>query len=192
MSANQIPIPDSITELAGPSGGMVLVRNWRRGVRGPLWLMTLASLALLGYAVYGIKKSLAAEVIEWSGIIVIGGLMLTAGLLFVYVCIGMYINRTEFRVCDGELEIWNGPLPWRGNKTVKAKEMSALYVSERSWTDRYSRTFASYELRMLDRENCYRRLARGFHSAAEALFLEKRLEKLMKISTKHVGGGYKG
>jgi len=115
---------------------------------------------------------------------------LGVGIGITYYLFALYLNRTEITVSSGELEVRTRPVPWRGNKSVRVSDISHLYISEKSDTDSYGKVSRSFELHMIDQMNKQAPLVKGLESAQEALYLEKRLEEILKITSEPVAGAY--
>ncbi len=108
-----------------------------------------------------------------------------AGML--YVAAGGLINRTVVTVHDGRIGVWNGPLPWIGNVTVEAEEVAQIYCYERTRHGKNgSRT--DYQVYAVTKAGRRTQLLVGLPEAAQALYVERRLEGRLGIKDRTVAG----
>jgi hypothetical protein len=49
------------------------------------------------------------------------------GLFLVYATLAGFLNRTVIRVTSESLTVWNGPVPWWGNRRLSVDEIGRLY-----------------------------------------------------------------
>lgn len=102
-------------------------------------------------------------------------------------------NRTEILITESDLKISIRPIFAWGNMTLQKSEICQLFVHEKSIEKQddqgFSRCSKFYELRWVDSQNKGRLLI-GKLLAQEALYLEKRLEKLLGLSDQSVKGGF--
>ncbi len=117
---------------------------------------------------------------------------LGVGIGLTYYLFALFLNRTEITVGSGKMEIRTLPVPWRGNKRVRVADVSQIYVSEKVRNNSNNGMSKRYELHMIDRKNKQTPLIKGIDDAQEALFLERRLEELLKLESKPVAGAYTG
>ncbi len=115
------------------------------------------------------------------------GLLHTAvGVALAYGTIAGFVNRTVIRVGQGILEVRHGPLPWAGNKTFPADEITQLYCKEHVQHGKNGPSVAySVELIL---NNGRETLVKGLNECEQALYVEQELERFLRIEDKPVRG----
>lgn len=186
--SKRVPIPDSISEHT-TIHGTVLERRWRKSLV-QLAGLTLFCIAWDAFLVFWYFLAFTTESPWIMKVFPIAHLGVGIGLT--YYLVAAYLNRTDITVSSGQLEIKTHPVPWLGNKTVNTSEIAQLYITEDSSKDSYGKVSRSYELHMIDHGNKQRTLIKGLESAQEALYLEKRLEEILNITSEPVAGAYTG
>lgn len=147
---------------------------------------------------------LAAFTVLWWGVIAKFIADLPADLMqhmpFFHVLIGFalvhwtfasFFNRTQIFADPESLEIRHRPLPWFGNRKLAAANIEQIYVKKTTRRQRYARDIG-YELRAKLRAGKDIRLLPGLKDAAQAAFIEEKLETALKIKDQMVAGETKG
>ena len=109
------------------------------------------------------------------------------GVGLTYYTVAGFVNRTIVDVTREGITIHHAPLPWPGNKTVPAFEITQLYREE--VISRSNRgTNVRYRLSAISRDNKKIKLISGIDAADVALFLEQEIEKWLNIKNVPVTG----
>lgn len=193
----RIPAPGNVSETSDGDSTLIFLR-WNRGktvnLFWPLFWMIVIFLVvhavfdrtsphLWGERILGIWTSQISQLlVPTLATTIVGYMMLTQSY-----------NRTEILITESELKISVRPIPAWGNQTIQISEISQLFVKERysdsSEDNGPSRRTYYYELRWFDSRNKSRLLI-GRLLAPEALYLEKRMEKILGITNQSVKGAF--
>ena len=110
------------------------------------------------------------------------------GLGLTYYVIAGYINKTDVIVSSSEIRIRSFPLPWLGDKTVDARDITQLYTKEIITRNKNGGTSSSYEVHLINTEGRQKRLIRGLNTKEEGLYMEKKIEEYLQIRDEGVSG----
>ncbi len=193
----RVPAPGNISEgSAGDSTSIIL--RWNRGKAVSLFY-PLFSMVVIFLIVYMVTGRSSPHL--WGGRVMgiwtssISDLLAPtlATAVVGYIMLIHSYNRTEIRITDSELEVSIGPIPAWGSRTIQKSEIIQLFVREKSSDSSDengpSRRTYYYELQWIDSHHKSRLLI-GRLMAQEALFLEKRLEKILGLPDRSVKGEY--
>jgi len=169
-----VPLPSSFT-LRDEKQVFEISYNWYRPAVWFLWLVFILpwnAIIFLAWWLIGLRG---------------GGIFLAfislfsiAGLFFAYLGLGQFVNYTSIRVESGELQIYNGPLPWWGNMSLPAGLISQIYCQEIFKHHRHH-VSVSYEICAMNRAGDRLTLLSGFDKVEEVLFIEQALERRLGI-----------
>jgi hypothetical protein len=115
------------------------------------------------------------------------------GVGMTYFVLTGFLNTTTLSARSGVLRVHHGPLPWRGNRSIRVDDLKQLYVAEvqRRSTDSDSRrttiTYA-YDLCAMLESGQEVRLVRGLDSTAQGRYLESVFEAQLGIEDRPVAG----
>jgi ribosomal protein S27AE len=112
---------------------------------------------------------------------------LAVGAWITYTTLAGFVNRTTIELNQGELSIWFEPLPWPGEKTLKAGEIKQLFCKEHTRRTKNG-TATSYHLYAVTRDDHQLKLLTNLDSPDAAQFLEQQLESWMRIQDQPVVG----
>lgn len=112
---------------------------------------------------------------------------LGVGIWITYTTLAGFFNRTTVELNQGELSVWFDPLPWPGEKTLRASEIKQLYCKEHHRRTKNGST-TSYHLYAIMRDDKQVKLLTNLDSPDAALFLEQQLENWMRITDTPVVG----
>lgn len=112
---------------------------------------------------------------------------LAVGAGVTYLTVGIFINRTEVKVKDGQLSVWNGPLPWTGNVSLDTAEVTQIYGQEKV-TRTEDSTMTNYQVYALTKSGRRIQLLVGLNEAAQAIYVERRLEHQLDLRDEPVAG----
>ncbi len=124
----------------------------------------------------------------------VGGLMLLFPLIHVAVGVGLtyytiagFVNHTKVEIDDRTLSVEHGPLPWKGNQSVPASELSQLYC-DRKISHSKNGTSVTYRLHALMKNGETRQILAGLQDQASAVYLEQQIEKRLGLRDHRVAG----
>jgi hypothetical protein len=90
------------------------------------WLNPSAGISLL-MCIAGIAWSVGiVEQEKWAPGIVCIGLLMT--IVCAYIILALLLNRTRLAISGSALSLTQGPLPWKGNRTIPLSQVSQLFV----------------------------------------------------------------
>jgi hypothetical protein len=142
--------------------------------------------------------------VAWNAFLVFlyGGVLATGGQWFFalipvahvvvgiglsYSVLALLVNRTIVTVDGGKLSIAHGPLPWKGNAVLDARDVDQLYCKLRLQHGKDS-TSESFELWALLRDRTRRKLVATAFTEEQVLFVEQRVERALKIQDRAIAG----
>lgn len=195
-----VPMPPQITVLEAPHresaepgyrepatrGGpaVTIVRRWYMHLVWAIFVFLVFWNAVLSQFVS--RSSDAPLVFRLFPLIHFG-----AGLWVGYWALALLFNRTTITVTDDTISVRHAPLPWPGNRVVRVADVAQLYTAENVAKGRNRQT-RSYELLAVMTDGTRQGIVQGLPEAAQALFLEQRIEERLGIVDVEVGGEYKG
>jgi hypothetical protein len=193
MAEKIIPIPEKITEIADirrPG----LRRSWRMHPVGFIFLL-IFTIFWDCFLVFWF--TMTTHMPEEMGLfrlffIFFPILHVAIGVALPYWLISSLFNNTDITFDGTFLRIHHGPVYWGKDIVVPLTDIAQLYVVEANSTDSYGRVSRHYEVNMIDQQRKVRKLLKNLQSAAEALYIEKYLEKLMSLKDEPVLGAYEG
>jgi hypothetical protein len=103
-----------------------------------------------------------------------------------YTLAGIY-NRTFISVGRGTVSIEHRPIPWFGNRTLQASEISQLYT-EQITTRGKNGPRVSYQLSVVSQENKKIKLLTGLDTPDAARYIERQVEDWLGIRDRRVEG----
>lgn len=109
------------------------------------------------------------------------------GVGLTYRTLAGFLNKTWITVTADEVTVRHGPLPWFGNLALSSADIQQLYC-EQSVSRGKNGTGASYRLSAVLRDGRSLDLLRSLSSAAEARYLEQRIEERLGIEDAPVAG----
>ena len=112
----------------------------------------------------------------------------TAGVGLTYVMVCTFVNSTRVSCEGGLLTVKHGPLPIRFKVELATAEVSQLFSTEKITRNKNGSEMRSYELKALTRGGKKVVLLNGLDDPRQALWLEQRLEKLLRITDVDVEG----
>jgi hypothetical protein len=111
-----------------------------------------------------------------------------AGLVVTYVAITGLFNHTRITVDATGVTVKHGPLPFPGNATIPRAELAQLFCEE----VRSNKGAHTYRLSAIVARGAKRALLSGLPNAAQARYLEQRIEERLGIVDAEVVGEYRG
>jgi len=110
-----------------------------------------------------------------------------AGVGLTYATLAGLVNTTTIRVENGRLSIAHRPLPWAGNREIDCGDIAQLYCKEHVRRGRHGPQ-VGYELWMKRTDHKVLKLLGAGDDPDQALFLEQRLERELKLVDRPVAG----
>ena len=114
---------------------------------------------------------------------------LCVGAYLVYHTVAHLLNTTRIAVGRGLLSVRTGPIPWRGNVSIQSRDVVQVfceeYVSKSHKARRYARNYTVYAIAQ---DHARIKLVKNLLSKEEALYIEERVERFLKIEDKKVKG----
>lgn len=107
---------------------------------------------------------------------------LIVGIGLTYSLVAAFMNRTTVTASAGQLAIAHGPLPWRGNRVLQRSDLQQLYVAK------LHKARPTWELRAIQQSGKELRLSARLDQLEQGLYLERELERVMKIRDRAVFG----
>jgi hypothetical protein len=117
-------------------------------------------------------------------------LHVAVGIGLTYYVIAGYLNKTYVRVDISNIVIKHAPLPFFGNKTLNSSGIKQLYTKEKVSHSRHGSS-VSYEVHVITHDRKNVKLLSGLESSEQALFIEQKIERFLKIEDKAVKGEIK-
>lgn len=129
-----------------------------------------------------VEAPLAGKIDEIPVIHILFGIILTC-----YVIAG-YLNKTIIRVDNENIRVKHRPIPFFfGNKKLDSSGINQLYTKEKMGHGHNRNSITHYELRAITIDKGDVKLLR-LDSPKQALFVEKAIEKFLRIEDKSVRG----
>lgn len=175
-----IPLPRGIDVVEGADRGPLVILVRRPGLPRTL---ILALIAVLWSGVF-VKLVLTVDLpLHLAGTFLVPSLVAGYGLAVAL------LNRKTISVTPSSLEVRNEPLPWFGSRSIRRDQLRQLYVAEVVVRGGADGDIVNFELRaqVADDDVC---VIGGFGQPQPALYLERKLEKVMKIADVPVYGEY--
>ncbi len=108
------------------------------------------------------------------------------GVGLAYYSVATLFNTTTVSARFGRVTVKVGPLPWRGNRELDAKDLTQLFVVER----RGNRGAVSFDVCALTRDGRRQQLV-TVPQPDQATFIERRVEQALGVVDRPVEGEYR-
>jgi hypothetical protein len=179
-----VPLPEEFDLRDSPRGLSV---SWRWFSR--TYLLMLGFCAFWdGFMVLWYALAIANRLVLMG---LFGLLHAGVGVWLTYWTLAGLLNRTRVEVRGGVLSIRHFPIPWRGNRDLRARDIDQLFCAEETSHGRDGTDGAkvTYQLKaILKSDGHTMTLLSGLNDPQQALFLEQRLEEKLGIEDRPVGG----
>lgn len=176
-----VPLPERF-RIDESEGGLTIVRPWFSPVA---FILAPFAIAWDSFLIFWYSKALEGDAPWIMFVFPIAHLAIGFGLT--YFTLGIFMNRTEVKVNNGRLSVWNGPLPWIGNVSVDTADITQIYGQEKvTRTENSTRT--DYQVYALTTSGRRIQLLVGLNEAAQAIYIERRLEHQLDIRDEPVAG----
>lgn len=110
------------------------------------------------------------------------------GLGLLYFTVATWLNKTQIYVSKSNIEIKHQPMPWLGNKKIKADNIEQLFVEEKYQGSSNDNPRYSYNVIGLTSEGTQFKLIAGCESRYHARFIEKTIENYLGIENVTIEG----
>lgn len=117
-------------------------------------------------------------------------LHVAVGLGLTYFTVAGFLNTTTVTASSEGLSFRHAPLPWPGNRTIPARDLSQLYC-QRHVSRGKNGTHESYSLNAVVRGSHKLKLLSGLSDPDQCLFIEQAVEEHLGIVDLEVGGEYR-
>jgi hypothetical protein len=110
------------------------------------------------------------------------------GVGITYYVIALLVNRTVVHLTVDQLQVRHGPLPWWGNKSFDPAHIKQLYCKREFWSSGNDNNMPRYSVNALFLDDTSDKLLSGLADPEKARFIERALEKALKIEDEPVSG----
>jgi hypothetical protein len=110
------------------------------------------------------------------------------GLTYFVIC--CFINSTTIRVAGGEIEVKHGPLPCGKTQRVTTAELEQLFCKEEISRNKNSTSYKYHVMARLT-GGADKKLISGFDDATQAVYLERLIEKHLRIEDRALSGEHR-
>jgi hypothetical protein len=177
-----VPMPRAIN-IERMGGGRTIVRRWYSPV---LFFLVVFIIIWDGFLVFWYVTALSSDDAPlMMKIFPLGHVAVGLGLT--YYTLAGFLNRTRIHADRGEVSIRHGPLPWFGNRTIRAVDLEQLYCTRHVSRSRNSRT-VTFRVNAATRGGRKIKLLSGIAEEDQALFIEQELEQHLNIEDREVRG----
>lgn len=176
----EVPLPKGFTVTRG--AGLVVVRRWF----SPKFLfMLFFCLFWDGFLLvwFGVAAGGRAPLVFFLFPLI----HVAVGVGLTYFTLAGLLNSTTVSASGGRLSVRHGPLPWAGNLDLGTSEVKQLFCTEKVTRGKHGPSY-SYEVSYRGPGGEAKTLLKGLDAPEQALFMEQRLEKHLRIEDKPVGG----
>jgi hypothetical protein len=108
------------------------------------------------------------------------------GVALTYYTLAGFVNRTLIDVSHDELQVWNGPVPWKGNKTLSAADVDTIYSTLNVGRSRNNQNLFCVSALLKDGRTAT--IISSLPSAQEARYIERTIEEFLGLQHHHVAG----
>jgi hypothetical protein len=176
----EVPMPAGFSVSRNP--GLVIVRRWFSWKFLPLAFFCVVwdGFLLFWYGAASVGK---APIVFFLFPLI----HVAVGLGLTYFTAAGFLNSTKVGASNGRLVVRHGPLPWPGNLDLPATVVKQLFTTEKvtSGKNGPSRT---YEVGYVGAGGEKKALLKGLEEPEQALFVEQRLERHLRIADQPVPG----
>lgn len=110
------------------------------------------------------------------------------GLGVLYFTIATWLNKTQIYVSKNSIEVKHKPVPWFGNKRIKADNIEQFFVEEKLKGSSNGNRRYSYSVLGLTSENVQVKLISGLEFQDQARYIEKTIEDYLGIENVKIEG----
>lgn len=112
------------------------------------------------------------------------------GVGLTYYTLATLLNTTTITIEGRKVSVRHNPVPWKGNRTFSAGDITQLYCAEAALTssDNNGPTQHYYDVCLLDANNRKLKLLSNLSSKEEALAIEKIIEERLGLDDEVVAG----
>lgn len=177
-----VPMPRGI-RVEPTAGGFRILRRWFSPIFVVLAFFAAIWLGMLAFG-YGMMVSSGAPLF----VMLFPLLHVGVGVGLGYWALCGFLNTTTVEAEGGRLTVRHRPLPWPGNATWAAAELSQVYVKEKVHRHKDGGETSTYDVLAVTREGRGTKLLSGLPDADSALFVEQEIERRLGIEDRPVAG----
>lgn len=111
-----------------------------------------------------------------------------AGLTYFVIC--CFVNSTTIRVTDGEIAVNHGPLPCGQSQRVTTAELEQLFCKMEVSRNKNGNSY-KYHVMARITGGSDKKLISGFDDASQAVYLERLIEKHLRIEDRVMSGEHR-
>lgn len=197
---HEVAMPEGFRVVRGPNGGFFGV-GYGNGAQCPRssvtlvrrWFNPVADLALLFFAVvwnaflvFWYSAVLLMPNVPWIMVVFPIG-HVAVGIGIGYRALAGLINRTTIAVTSEALSVRHGPLPWAGNRTLDANQVTQLYCMDKV-TNTKNGTRTTWEVHANLANGSSLALVSGLTALNQALYIEQEVERALAIEDVRIPG----
>lgn len=177
----RVPIPERFVDRE-EAGRYVISWPW---FKPQLLLQLLFVIAWNSFLYVWYRGALDNEKTNW-GQILFPIAHVAVGVTLTYSTLAGFLNRTTIETTRGRLKISHGPVPWLGRE-LPVSSIQQIFCEARVVNGENNST-TYYDVSALLKDGKKRKLITNLTDLDQALFVEQRLEKAMKIADARVPG----
>ena len=110
------------------------------------------------------------------------------GLGVLYFTIATWLNKTQIYVSKNSIEVKHKPVPWFGNKRIKADNIEQFFVEEKLKGSSNGNRRYLYNVLGLTSENVQVKLISGLEFRDQARYIERTIEDYLGIENVKIEG----
>ncbi len=177
----EVPLPPGLT-IEEHGGGISITRRWFSAI---VFFLIPFCIAWDSFLVFWYSMAFSGNA-PWI-MVVFPIAHVAVGVGLTYFVIATIFNRTVIIAGQGSLRIGHGPLPWWGGVELAESEIDQLFCKMKTSNGKNGSSI-SYELWAVMREGATRKLLGTGLSDDQALFIEQKLERALRIKDRAVPG----
>ena len=162
-------IPEGL-EVFREHDAIVVRRRWSK--MAAFWIMPGLAAALFPYFMFGTRRSE-----DWISLILT---QVAPALGGIYFALCSLFNRTDVIISGSMVRAVSSPMPWKGDHTVLARDVAALFVRKRSQDEAGELFCVMYINRLGDEKE----LVRGGKGREQADFIASAVGEILGIDVR--------
>lgn len=172
-------------ETSREGNDFLIVRKWLT----PSAFFLLIFCLIWNFFLYRLYMQILDSGLENNALVAVPLVHLLFGVVFSYICLAMFVNKTTVRVSNSKIVVKHSPLPWLGNKVFNRQEVKQIYCKQQIRRTKNGTSY-SYALRLRQQDGTEQVLLKGIRKHEESLYIEQELERYLGIEDQEVHGEY--